>query len=151
MLANSERADRVEPKSGGVRSLREFRKLVCVDTGVCLAKYSGRDSHGLVDWGSWGGCPRGWVISLKVLSYQAPLEWRWWARARPTAKLCTLSLFTCRFHPLFSLTSTAPSCLKHAPCITSKVWTRRHLFLSLPFPFPSPIQTWLLLRALSWH
>lgn len=77
MLANSERADHVEPKSGGIRSLREFCKLVCVDTGVCLVKYSHRDSHGLVDWGSWEGYPWGWVISLKVLSYQAPLEWRW--------------------------------------------------------------------------
>lgn len=102
MLANSGRSDRVEPKSGRDRSLCEFRKLLCVDPGACLDKYSCRDSHGLVDWGSWEGCHWRWVISSKLLSYQAPLEWRWGARQGPRrTKLCALSLFTCSFYPPF--------------------------------------------------
>ena len=37
-------SDQAEPKCGGVRSLRESHKLVCVDQGGCLAKYSCRQS-----------------------------------------------------------------------------------------------------------
>lgn len=160
MLANSGGSDWVEPKSGGARHLREFWKLVCVDPGACLAKYSCRDSHGLVDWGSWEGCHWGWVISSKLLSYQAPLEWRWGARAHGGWN-CVPWVSSPAVFTLPSWTSITLSCLLRTELLPSSIagkvspsstFPRSNLFLLLLFPFPSSTPaTSRLLEALTCH